>query len=113
MVAALPGRPASADDPKIMGSAQRRLAGVVLQHGSLLLHANMSVGPAARHVGIHDLLPGGLPEPRTLAAGWLGRVARGGGAGVAWQAQGFLAGREAEVAETTARFQDPRWTDRR
>lgn len=113
VVAALPNRPATGDDPKILGSAQRRLAGAVLQHGSLLLAANAAVGPAARHVGIHDLLPGGLPEPRTLAAGWLDRVARGCGAGAAWQPQGFRDGREAEIAAATPRFQDPRWTARR
>ena len=41
--------PAKGTFSKIMGSAQRRLSGVVLQHGSLLVRSNTSVGGPARH----------------------------------------------------------------
>jgi lipoate-protein ligase A len=113
IVASASGKPPAATDPKIMGSAQRRLAGVVLQHGSLLVEANPAVGPEARHAGIEELAPGvsaSLPE---LAAGWLRRVADSCGAAIDWRSGGFRPGREAEIAGCAERFRQDRWTGRR
>ena len=42
-------------DAKILGSAQRRLRGAVLQHGSLLLAANRLVPEESRHPGLEEL----------------------------------------------------------
>ncbi|MEY3032861.1 MAG: Octanoyltransferase LipM [Planctomycetota bacterium] len=80
---------------KVLGSAQRRLAGVVLQHGSLLLRRHPSMGGAGSHAGLADLAAGvgdGSPE---LVGCWLCRLAeRLGGPlkeeqGVSWAADDF------------------------
>lgn len=113
VVVARPGAAAAADDPKIMGSAQRRLAGVILQHGSLLLRANAAVGPGGRHVGLLDLYPAAGLEESGLAEAWLGRVAGACGAVAVRQATGFRAGRRPEIAARAARFQDAGWIARR
>ena len=57
------GGPGAADGlgHKVMGSAQRRLAATVLQHGSLLVRRNLDVAPAASHPGLDDLIGGGFP----------------------------------------------------
>jgi len=99
----------SPDDPKILGSAQRRLAGVVPQHGSLLLRA----AAAGDHPGLLDLHPQAVPAPRTLVASWLERVAQACGSPVAWQPRGFRVGRDAEVAAAAVRFREARWLERR
>jgi lipoate-protein ligase A len=112
VVVAATGGPAD-DDPKILGSAQRRLAGVVLQHGSLLLRANTAAGPGGRHPGILDLDPQGGLDVRDLAAAWLGRVARAAEARLDWQAEGFRVGRGAEITAAAGRFHDSRWLERR
>ncbi len=55
-------------DIKLMGSAQRRLADAVVQHGSLLLNSNADVDPTVRHVGLADVAvsrgidPGQFPD---------------------------------------------------
>jgi len=103
----------SADDPKILGSAQRRLAGVVLQHGSLLLHANTAAGPGGRHAGLFDLHPGAAVSGRELAAAWMTRVARACHAPLEWQGDGFRDGRTAAIAAAATRFADVRWIARR
>ena len=114
LVAALPGRPPAATDPKIMGSAQRRLAGVVIQHGSLLLTANLAVGEPARHPGLAEIGAAiTAPEVRPLARDWMERLAGGMGIRVEWEAAEFRAGRETDVSSATERFLDARWTARR
>jgi lipoate-protein ligase A len=100
-------------EPKVLGSAQRRLAGAVLQHGSLLVRANPRVGPEARHPGLLDLYAEVCPDVAHLAGAWLTSVARLDGAGVAWQESGFIAGREAAVAAAAGRFATDRWLERR
>lgn len=98
---------------KVMGSAQRRLAATVLQHGSLLLRRNREVAPVASHPGLADLVPEGVSAtsvPR-LAERWLARVAAALGARVVDEPGPFRAG---EVVRERARFfASPRWTDRR
>ncbi len=114
IVAASSGRPRTDDDPKIMGSAQRRLGAVVLQHGSLLVRPNPDVGGAARHGGLQAVgaLGADLP-PSGLATAWLLLLAAALGAEPTHHREPFVSGREAEVARRADRFRDPRWTGRR
>ena len=100
---------------KVMGSAQRRLAGVVLQHGSLLLQHNTDVPGRARHPGLADLsgFTGRPPDRRELSRCWLERVADLLGATLAEQPGPFLCPTNAEAARLSRRFRDQRWTSRR
>lgn len=98
---------------KVMGSAQRRLASAVLQHGSLLLRRNRDVGPAAGHPGLAELVPEGLPATasRTLAERWLDAVSAALGARLVEESGPF---RDREAMWERARFlASPRWIDRR
>jgi len=114
VVASRPGRAAADDDPKILGSAQRRLAAAVVQHGSLLLASNAGVGAAARHPGLADLGGGGcLGSLRGLAEAWTSRIAATGGLHVAWQENGFVTSREVELVSGAASFRETRWLERR
>ena len=104
----------AAGDAKVMGSAQRRLAGVVLQHGSLLLRGNAEVSGAARHPGITELVPtASLPGPRGLARAWAMRIAAALGTAVSEEVGAFGDVWADEVAAGAARFRDPRWMNRR
>ncbi len=114
------GSPASGGDAKIMGSAQRRLGTAVLQHGSLLLATNTSVGQEARHSGLADLVPGNASsndvggwQARRIADLWLGRVAESLGIVREFQPEPFRIGREDAIELRAIRFRDPRWTGRR
>ena len=113
IVATPPNAAPAPQDPKIMGSAQRRLPGVVLQHGSLLLRASEAVGPVARHAGVLDLRPEIALDVRGLAGAWLERVARSCGCRVVWQTASFRREREAEIAQNAVRFRAEQWTARR
>lgn len=115
----LPGE-VTADGRKLVGSAQWRDAGAVLQHGSILLHNDQELverlrvdGPPVAEVpavGLAELL-GAEPDPRELEAALeagfeetLGRPL----------ARGALAPEEEErAAERRARYEDPGWTWRR
>lgn len=98
---------------KVMGSAQRRLAATVLQHGSLLLRRNEDVAPAASHPGLADLVPEGFPETaaRPLAMRWLAGVAAALGARLVEERGPF--GDQDVVGDKAHVFASPRWTDRR
>jgi len=99
---------------KIMGSAQRRLAGVVLQHGSLLLRHNAAVHGAARHRGVADVMPStSIPESETLARAWVRRVADALGATVQEAATPALHRHSDRVAALVTRYREDRWTCRR
>jgi lipoate-protein ligase A len=121
LVASPAGRAPSPIDPKIMGSAQRRLGTTVLQHGSLLLAANQTVGPAARHVGLAELVSGdsaarresGGWAPETIVDRWLELVSKPLGIAREFQPEPFRSGREAAIDGKATRFRDPRWTGRR
>jgi len=120
IVASRPGRPAAADDPKIMGSAQRRLAVAVVQHGSLLLRENAAVPHVARRPGLDALAAGGpggaWPGPESakdLAAAWLQRVASRLGAGLCISSEPFAEARRDAIAVASRRFRDADWTRRR
>lgn len=107
------GGAATAGDPKVLGSAQRRLAGCVLQHGSLLLRSNPAVGSEARHPGVWDLSGTPPADSRDLATAWIDRLARGAGLRAAWQHAAFLPPRRAVLSMQAARFADDAWTGRR
>lgn len=118
VVARVEGPPGTASEvshgaAKVLGSAQRRLAGVILQHGSLLWRSNTAVAASCTHPGLADLVPtGSLGDFDDLARSWLDRVAHVLGGSLTERRQ-FAAGREAEVARLSARFTDDRWTTRR
>jgi lipoate-protein ligase A len=99
---------------KVMGSAQRRLAGVVLQHGSLLLQSNAGVRGAARHLGVADLLLGERPPERVgLSRAWAQRIAAALGGAMREEEASFLSDHSRDVAALTARFREDRWLARR
>ena len=108
------GGPSAAAGCKIMGSAQRRLAGVVLQHGSLLLRANPDVREAARHRGVADV--SGAPsswDRDDLARGWIEQIAASLGVAVQEEPTSWIRGRADPIAAAAERFRDDRWTRRR
>lgn len=104
-------------DHKILGSAQRRLRGAVLQHGSLLLEGNGAVGTAARHAGLADLFPSSgpwaLPAGRGLLQGWLARLAASLGGGFFEEPGRFRPAETAAFEETLARYRGSAWIERR
>jgi len=108
----------TADGHKILGSAQRRLRGAVLQHGSLLLR---SPGPglAAHHAGLDRLAVAAGPwEPRPLATAWLEAVAdseesAGAISGCGFASGSFLTGCRHRLEDAAARFASPGWLARR
>ena len=109
-----PGGPAMPTDPKVMGSAQRRLGTTVLQHGSLLLATCLGVGGEARHEGLRELAgPPADWTARSLADRWTARVAETIEIVREVQATTFTGGQFPEVAARALRFRDPRWTSRR
>ncbi|MBM4010047.1 MAG: biotin/lipoate A/B protein ligase family protein [Planctomycetota bacterium] len=115
VVVRVPRPPAGlAADPKVLGSAQRRLGGTVLQHGSLLLSRAPAAGMAARHPGLSDLSVGPATwTPRWLADRWGARLAESFGGTLQWQAEAFATPRLVALTSRATRFLDPRWTARR
>jgi lipoate-protein ligase A len=113
------GHPDPDDKPrsvKLMGSAQRRLADAVLQHGSLLLVSNPDVGPAARHASLADLSGAGGILPAGWSAcvdEWLGRIAAALGQQIEEQAGAFLRRGLPGLPVGRERFAASRWTNRR
>lgn len=106
--------PAEGTFSKIMGSAQRRLSGVVLQHGSLLVRSNTSVGGPARHPAVSDLVARSrVPDEGDVSRAWGRRIAEALGATVHEERSPFVRGRESEVAAVAERFREERWTARR
>lgn len=99
---------------KIMGSAQRRFAGVVLQHGSLLLRGNPDVAGPARHPGVADILPEcSMPDEASLSSSWCRWIADALDATIRDEGSPFLRGRESHVQTLATRFRGKRWTVRR
>lgn len=98
---------------KVMGSAQRRLAATVLQHGSLLLRRNRRVHAPADHPGLEDLAGRELEDPAVLSLTqlWLALAASRLGMEKVVEAGRFLD--EAGVRAEALRFADQRWLDRR
>ena len=109
-------------DAKILGSAQRRLRGAVLQHGSLLLAANRFVPEESRHPGLEELQrrggsggswAWGSPAGTGLVRGWLTRLAATLGEGLETPACRFVPSPEAGYEEGLTRFQHDSWNARR
>ena len=109
-------------DAKILGSAQRRLRGAVLQHGSLLLAANRFVLEESRHPGLEELQrrggsggswAWGSPASTGLMRGWLTRLAATLGEGLETSAGRFVPSPEALYEEGLTRFQQDSWNARR
>lgn len=101
---------------KLMGSAQRRLAEAVLQHGSLLLTPNPDVGAAARHSALANLAgatPMGADGWPAWTDAWLERVAMAAGEPLADQPNSFLKTAPHGLAAGRERFAAERWTQRR
>lgn len=96
---------------KLMGSAQRRLAAAVLQHGSLLLHRNPGVGGSAAHAGVAEC--GGGSDAKQIGVAWIGRLAAMLGARVDDHPQAFGDSFSAAVAAARGRFVEEAWTCRR
>lgn len=108
------GQPPLPTDPKVMGSAQRRLGTTVLQHGSLLLARCVRVSGEARHEALTELA--GQPvawTTRSLADRWTIRVAEAAKIVRDVQPAAFMTDRAADVAARAVRFRDHRWTGRR
>jgi len=106
-------------DAKVLGSAQRRLRGAVLQHGSLLLAANQLVPESVRHPGLDDLQTGGGacagwgPGGIDLVRGWLTRLAAALGEGLEEPSGVFDPSPLAGVEEGMVRFRQDSWNARR
>ncbi len=109
-------------DAKILGSAQRRLRGAVLQHGSLLLAANRFVPEESRHPGLEELQrrggcggswAWGSPAGTGLVRGWLTRLAATLGEGLESPAGRFVPSPEGGYDEGLTRFQQDSWNARR
>lgn len=111
-----------ADGRKLVGSAQWRREGALLQHGSLLLHDDQGVveelrsaageapGEAAGGAALSDLLPD-LPDPRLLARSLAQGFASEFGLPVE---EGELEPAEAERAgQLESRYRSEDWTWRR
>lgn len=109
VVVARPGRPEAADDPKILGSAQRRLRGAVIQHGSLLVEARRAL-PGPRHQALADIHPGAFAA-EVLVADWMERLASSLGGTVAWEPA--AAAPPPGFTALLSRFSDDRWLERR
>lgn len=102
-------------DAKVLGGAQRRLAGAVVQHGSLLVRANEGVPAAWRHAGLWDLGMETADDGLDVAAAWMTRVAASLGCEPAWQDGPFVADerRRAAIDEQSRRYRETRWLERR
>ena len=96
---------------KILGSAQRRLSGVVLQHGSLLLHKNPHIQGEGSHVGLGDVLQAG--SVNDVIDGWLERLAdRMNGELIAGMGPSYEKEND-EIVRRTQRYESVAWLHRR
>jgi len=89
---------------KLLGSAQRRIPGRVLQHGSLLLGQRF-----AAHPGVHL----GDPPPEHVEAAVRNFIAEiANRLGLAVHPAAWTPGREADIAARRTRYISPEWTQR-
>jgi len=99
------------DGDKILGSAQRRLRGAVLQHGSLLLEPPPGV---ATQRGLRLLHPPVADwDLRELATAWLTRVAATAGGSLAVAEPAFSPSRREPIDAAAARYREATWLARR
>ncbi len=98
---------------KILGSAQRRLSGVVLQHGTLLLHRNPQMQGEGSHPGLGDFLQSKAGSVSDVIEGWLQRLADQLGSQLI-QEQGFSYTKDNEgIMRRTNRYETAAWLNRR
>ena len=98
---------------KILGSAQRRLSGVVLQHGSLLLHRNPHIQGVGSHLGLGDVLPAGSGSVNEVVDGWLQRLAdRLHGELIAETGPSYVKENK-DIITRTERYESTAWLQRR
>jgi len=97
---------------KLLGSAQRRLAAAVVQHGSLLLRRVDVSAEVARHPGLEELLGRGI-HADTLGLQWVRQVADD--LGLPLEVRGELLDRQAReaIVGRIAHFASDRWLRRR
>lgn len=104
-------------DDKVFGSAQRRLRGVVLQHGSLLVKANDGVPAAARHPGLAEVAaesgPWLLSGESDAVNGWLDRIADRLGVRRVTERGPFVPPDGGGYVEALARYGNAAWVSRR
>ena len=98
---------------KILGSAQRRLAGVVLQHGSLLLHRNPNVQGEGSHMGLGDVLEARSGSVNDVVDGWLHRVADRLNGELIVESGSSYEKEDRDIATRTERYESEAWLHRR
>lgn len=98
---------------KILGSAQRRLSGVVLQHGSLLLHKNPHIQGEGSHVGLGDVLQAGSGSVNDVVDGWLQRLADRLNGELIVETGPSYEKENGEIARRTERYESVAWLHRR
>lgn len=100
---------------KVMGSAQRRLAGRVLQHGSLLLGRCDAGGAAMARDGLGELAArdGQARGFADIGSAWAARLAEACGLGLRHAGPFLSGGREKRAALQAERFTSPAWLGRR
>lgn len=104
---------AGAGDDKVLGSAQRRLAGVVLQHGSLLLRRHPEMTGVGSHPGIEDLAGGRDVSTAAVIDQWLERLADRLGGGLVENAGPSWKSHAVDLAPRAARYASIAWLNRR
>lgn len=98
---------------KVLGSAQRRLAGVVLQHGSLLLHRHPLLSGAGSHAGLTDIAAGMGGDSSEVVAGWLRRLAERLGGPLTEMPGKSWTGNDPELQRRADRYAADDWLQRR
>ena len=95
---------------KLMGSAQRRLAGSILQHGSLLVQQCDQAGPDHTRPGLLELTGSSEGD---LAERWMRRLAASLGLRLGFAGPFVCESRLERLAERAKRFSSPDWIGRR
>ena len=100
-------------DCKILGSAQRRLSGVVLQHGTLLLNRNPQIQGEGSHPGLEDLLQSEAGSVGDVIEGWLQRLAdQLGGEFIQETGLSYIKDNK-DIMTRTNRYETAAWLNRR
>lgn len=98
---------------KILGSAQRRLSCVVLQHGTLLLRRNPQIQGEGSHPGLGDLLQSEAGSVGDVIKGWLQRLAdQLGGEFIQETGLSYMKDNK-DIMTRTNRYETTAWLNRR
>ena len=100
-------------DCKILGSAQRRLSCVVLQHGTLLLRRNPQIQGEGSHPGLEDLLQSEAGSVGDVIEGWLQRLADQLGGELIQEAGFSYSKNNGDIMTRTKRYETATWLNRR